>query len=60
MGAKTWMLVLADANARGAVAAKPPLDREATRKLAATLLPGEKLEPIGDGDPLLVRGASRG
>lgn len=50
MGAKTWMLVLADANARDALAAKPPLDREATQRLVETLFPGEKLEPIGDGD----------
>ncbi|MDO9014459.1 MAG: hypothetical protein Q7U84_06755 [Polynucleobacter sp.] len=50
MGAKTWMLVLADANARDVLAAKPSLDRAATRKLADTLFPGEKLEPIGDGD----------
>ncbi|WP_150427586.1 hypothetical protein [Dechloromonas sp. CZR5] len=50
MGAKTWMLVLANFNAREALAAKPPLDREATQKLANTLFPGEKLEQIGDGD----------
>lgn len=50
MGAKTWMLVLADSNAREALAAKPLLDREATSKLATALFPGEKLEPIGDGD----------
>jgi hypothetical protein len=50
MGAKTWMLVLADSNAREALAAKPPLDREATAKLAATLFPGKKLEVVGDGD----------
>ena len=50
MGAKTWMLVLADSNAREALATKPPLDREATQKLADTLFPGEKLEQIGDGD----------
>ena len=50
MGAKTWMLVLANSNAREALAAKPPLDREATQKLANILFPGEKLEPIGDGD----------
>ena len=50
MGAKTWMLVLANSDARGVLAAKPPLDREATLKLASTLFPGEKLEPIGDGD----------
>ncbi|MDT4289658.1 hypothetical protein RO575_08810 [Methylomonas sp. MO1] len=50
MGAKTWMLVLANANAREALAAKPTLDWEATQKLASTLFPGEKLEQIGDGD----------
>lgn len=50
MGAKTWMLVLADSDARNALAAKPSLDREATQKLADSLFPGEKLEPIGDGD----------
>jgi hypothetical protein len=50
MGAKTWMLVLANTNAREALATNPSLDREATQKLANTLFPGEKLEPIGDGD----------
>lgn len=50
MGAKTWMLVLAESNARNALAAKPSLDREAAKKLADALFPGEKLEPIGDGD----------
>ena len=50
MGAKTWMLVLADSKAREALAVKPPLDREATEKLAAALFQGETLEPIGDGD----------
>jgi hypothetical protein len=50
MGAKTWMIVLAKTNARDALAAKPTLDREATQKLANTLFPREKLEPIGDGD----------
>jgi len=50
MGAKTWMLVLADSNARDAFTANPSLDREATQKLAETLFPGERLEPIGDGD----------
>jgi hypothetical protein len=50
MGAKTWMIVFADSNAREALAAKPQLDREATQKLVNTLFPGEKLEPIGDGD----------
>jgi hypothetical protein len=50
MGAKTWMLMLADSNAREALAAKPQLDREATQKLATILFPGEKLEPIGNGN----------
>lgn len=50
MGAKTWMLVLANTNARDALAAKRPLDREATQKLADTLFPGEDLESIGDGN----------
>lgn len=50
MGAKTWMLVLADSSAREALAAGPALDREATRRLAGSLFPGEKLEPVGDGD----------
>lgn len=50
MGAKTWMLVFADSNARRALAAKPPLDREATQRLASTLFPNEKLESLGDGN----------
>jgi hypothetical protein len=50
MGAKTWMLVLANTNVREALAAKPQLDREATQKLASLLFPDEKLEPIGGGD----------
>ncbi|QKO22743.1 hypothetical protein [Rhodoferax sp. BAB1] len=51
MGAKTWMLVLAESNARDALAAQPRLDREATRQLANLLFPGERLELLGeDGD----------
>ncbi len=50
MGAKTWMLVLADSNARDALAAKPSLHKAATQKLADSLFPGEKLKPNGDGD----------
>lgn len=42
------MLVLAEAGARNALAAKPSLDRDATRKLAEALFPGETLEPIGN------------
>jgi hypothetical protein len=50
MGAKTWMLVYADSNARDALGVRPQLDREWTLKLANKLFPGEKLKPIGDGD----------
>src|SRR5262245_33531568 len=50
MGAKTWMLVYADSNAREALMAQPPLDRDRTIKLANKLFPAEKLEAIGDGD----------
>lgn len=49
MGAKTWMLVIADANAREVLAGKPALDRERTLKFVNALFPGETLEPIGDG-----------
>lgn len=50
MGAKTWMVVLADSNARAALAGRPPLDRAATQALVDALFPGEKIEPLGDGD----------
>jgi hypothetical protein len=50
MGAKTWMLVYAVSNAREAFCANPQLDREATQRLAGTLFPEKKLEPLGDGD----------
>lgn len=50
MGAKTWMLVYAEANARELLGARPELNREATQRLAYALFPGEKLESLGDGD----------
>jgi hypothetical protein len=50
MGAKTWMLVYANANVAEVLKAGPSLDREATLKLARSLFPKDKLEPIGDGD----------
>jgi len=50
MGAKTWMLVYADRNAREALRERPLLDREATLTFARTLFPGETLEPLDDGD----------
>jgi hypothetical protein len=50
MGAKTWMLVYADRDAREALRGRPQLDRDATSKLAADLFPGEQLDPLDDGD----------
>ena len=50
MGAKTWMLVYADGNAREALRAYPTLDRDATRQLAEKLFGGEKLTYEEDCD----------
>lgn len=50
MGAKTWMLIYADSNAREALKGQPALDREATLRLAERLFVGEKLEFIKDRD----------
>jgi hypothetical protein len=50
VGAKTWMLVYANANVRDALQPGAKLDRDATLKLAQDLFPNEKLEPIGAGD----------
>jgi len=50
MGAKTWMLVYADVDARAALSRGPALDRTATVRLAATLFPDQKLVPRDDGD----------
>jgi hypothetical protein len=50
MGARTWMIVYAESDAREALRAQPALDREATAALAAALFPGEKLQPLDDGD----------
>ncbi len=49
MGAKTCMLVYADADARLALAAAPAVDREQTLKFARNLFPGETLNPLNDG-----------
>ncbi len=49
MGAKTWMLVYADSNARELLAKSPVLDRNATSRLANLLFPKERLEPLDDG-----------
>jgi hypothetical protein len=50
VGAKTWMLVYSDADAREALKSKPELDREATQRLVRALFPNETLEPLQDGD----------
>lgn len=50
MGAKTWMLVYADGDARDALAAHPTIDREASARLAAELFPKHRLEALGDVD----------
>jgi hypothetical protein len=50
MGAKTWMLVYSDGDARDALKARLALDRKATLRLAHTLFPREKLTPLTDGD----------
>lgn len=49
MGAKTWMLVYADGNARDLLTAKPKLDRDATTRLAKELFPKDGLQTIADG-----------
>ena len=49
MGAKTWMLVLADRSPREVLTAGPRLDREATKALAAKLFPNDELTPLDDG-----------
>lgn len=50
MGAKTWMLVYADGNARELLAARPKPDRDATTRLAARLFPDDRLELFDDSD----------
>src|SRR5262245_7737073 len=49
MGAKTWMLVYAEANVVETLKSLPQLDREATLRLANSLFLEDKLEAIGDG-----------
>jgi len=50
MGAKTWMLVYTDTNAKAALSAHPQLDRAASWSLAATLFSHEQLTLLGDGN----------
>ena len=48
MGAKTWMLVYADGDARAALKAAAAPDVAATESLAARLFPGESLHRLED------------
>lgn len=50
MGARTWMMVYAETDAREALKATPRLDRETTARLAQALFPGETLSPLEDGE----------
>ena len=58
MGAKTWMLVYADASIPETLAARPDLDRARALDLAGRLFPAESLQPLPDGD--LSRTSPRG
>jgi hypothetical protein len=50
MGAKTSMLVVSDADPKSALAGYPALDRTATTRLLSEYFPGERFEPLDDGD----------
>jgi hypothetical protein len=50
VGAKTWMLVYADESAVAALRGGHHPNRDATLRLAKSLFPKDKLDPIGDGD----------
>jgi hypothetical protein len=50
MGAKTWMLVYSNGNAKERLRASPKLDRSASTRLAQSLFPTAQLRPIEDGD----------
>lgn len=48
MGAKTWMAVIADGDAREILASRPAINQEETAKVAALLFPKERLERQDD------------
>lgn len=50
MGAKTWMLVVADGDVRDELKSVPSIDRDRTLDFVWELFPGEDFEPIGEGD----------
>lgn len=49
MGAKTWMLVISEGDARERLRASHVLDRDRSLALARGLFPGETLSPLADG-----------
>ncbi len=49
MGAKTWMIVGTDGDARQILKSRPRLDRGATLALVQRLFPSWQLEPLADG-----------
>ena len=59
MGAKTWIIVHAEADARAALAAKPALDVAATRDFVASLFPGKRFTDSGTGDLLYTNPPER-
>lgn len=48
MGAKTWMLVYSNGNAKEVFKNSPILNRAATTALAKKLFPNDSLEPLAD------------
>lgn len=48
MGAKDWMLIFADGDARKILQSGPVLDREEAAAVAAALYPGREITPIED------------
>lgn len=49
MGAKTWMLVYSNGDAKRCLASRPQLDRARTEQLARKIFPGERLKAQSDG-----------
>jgi hypothetical protein len=49
MGAKTWMLVYSNGDARSALSVLPQLDRQQSLTFAKKLFPSETLAPLADG-----------
>lgn len=54
MGAKTWMAVYSDGNAKQMLASRPELGRNASFEFAVKLFPTESLQPLEDGSLLFT------